>query len=147
MGCFLYVAKSKPELPNGVLYVLGMFIIFSLWQWVNSFNLTSIRKLKTFINLLQIQRKKINNLESNIQNLKQENILLTKELTGLHKMWMEQPPPLHKPMKTTKESIIKNDAILAQIEYSGGIDDSFEKYLHEESNHLQETDLIEKSSL
>lgn len=102
--------------------------------------------MKWNLNLLHFQQKKIRTLEKTVDSLKADNRLLTDEITGLHKMWMEQPAAVPSSKKPTKEEILNSEIILAQIEYSEGIE-ILPKEPKKTPIYRQETDFIDKSPL
>jgi len=145
LSCFFQVAYNKLNWPTWTLAVYGILMVYALFQWLDSFSNVTLKRWKWNFNLLNFQQKKIRKLEKNITELKGENKLLTDEITGLHKMWMEQPSAPPMPKKPTKEEPMSSEIIIAEIGFSEGIDYSGSQ--NTMPSYRQETDLMDKSPL
>ncbi|MBL7543680.1 MAG: hypothetical protein JNL11_07675 [Bdellovibrionaceae bacterium] len=154
LSCFFRVAYIKLAWPSESLIVFGVLMIYPLWQFLRSINGFEINRWKWRFNLLQIQQRKIRTLEKYVTELKDDNKLLVDEITGLHKMWMEQPAPAPIQKKPYREPVFHNkeqiaqEALMAQIEYSEGIDIIPKtSQTKDENTQWQEIDLMDKSPL
>lgn len=148
MSCFFSVAYTKMNWPNQTLFVFALLMVYPFFQWLNSFNRFQIKKWKWNLSLIQFQQKKIRSLEKTIDSLKTENKLLADEITGLHQMWMTQPPPAASQKKPVKETIIKApENAVEQIEYLTSLEIIPAEKTQEKEGQWQEMDLREKSPL
>jgi hypothetical protein len=164
LSCFFSVAYSKLNWPNESLLALMVIMIYPTLQLLKEFKVIELKRFRWSVNLLQLQQKKIRTLKTEIDTLKSDNRLLADEITGLHKIWMNQPGAPKMPNSAmsaaASASQSKKDATytdiepLAQLEYTQGVEISEildkEKVQTDvndksEPDHWQETASIDKS--
>lgn len=167
LSCFFSVAYSKLNWPNESLLALMVIMIYPTIQLLKEFKVIDLRRFRWSVNLLQLQQKKIRTLKTEIDTLKSDNQLLVDEITGLHKIWMNQPgaPKMPNPSTSTaakaaaaeqikKEAMYTDIEPLAQLEYNHGVEISEildKEKVHADvgsdsnADHWQETASTDKS--